>query len=1017
MKNWKPFVSVMCAVMLVAGSSPVSNARSAVDSATGMSMAATENVVARKSVSGELVINDNSYNLDTIIEQSLGDGTVIKVGVDLTGVGQTVIPKQVTMLTGWKIGNFFEPEEYETKKSLGNDIEGATLTFESGSNVSIKSIDFKMPDKSVTVPEGVTVTFENCSFDSTIVNDGEAVFHNCVFENGKIENNGTALYTGTTEEPENTAKPQDPVTGGELVIDDSNPYDLDDVLAASLGEKDVVKIAYNMAGVGNTVLPAQVKTFMGWQKESILTQEGEKVRSLGNNIAGETFSFENGSSAMVKSIDFRMPENSITIPEGATVTFVNCSFSNTIVNNGAAVFDHCVFQNGKIENNGAAEYRNGTQEPENLGTPSETHVPLGIVVNQTGVKQAVKGVEYTGELAFELSGTNKDNANVAVTVTPADVGLRATVTDGKVVVTGTPEKSGSVEITLTASAQGDADVTGTALLTVNEPLSVSIEGQLDCVTAGQNGYTDYLNVSVTEGENGEKVNYYDYSQKNPDAQLEVMLSPEGSGMAANWIYDRISVSGIPEQAGTYYVTVTLKDKDQVVSSNKAELRIYTGEETLKGQFVTLDGSQSTWDMEPYEIWNSDHAVVPTFLKTIYGSHESGLYGIIGNNQSVGTDTLVVPAGCDVVLENIKIYSSVKIIVEKGGSLTLRDSVAYGTVEVNGGTFSMDQYAALTDQLILNDGSVLKDAQVVSNGRFLADGSDKKVADTVVIVNGTVTAQGSNTIEADCGHGDEPGQTALQVNGELVIPEGSVLTVIGGGDELYAPGWIGGAGVSLNNGTISGDGKLMVQGGVGVDGPGGNGIDGVGKITVAELESAGGDSKELIVGQAKGGDAVGKNVIVTTKDPILKGGDGNPVGSAIVTVRADKSELKELIAQMEKVNASDYTAESYQAFQDALASAKAVLQDESATQEQVDQATANLKAAWERLEKKQGESDNPEGNKPGENGQKPKEDNSQGSGDGNITVPQTGDSVPAAAMIGLLGASCLALAIRKRKSSD
>ena len=93
-------------------------------------------------------------------------------------------------------------------------------------------------------------------------------------------------------------------------------------------------------------------------------------------------------------------------------------------------------------------------------------------------------------------------------------------------------------------------------------------------------------------------------------RLEVSLSPEGSGMSANWLFDRISVSGTPEKAGTYDVSVTLTDKGQAVSSNKVELRIYTGDETLKGQFETLDGSQATWDMEPYEIWNSDNAVVP-----------------------------------------------------------------------------------------------------------------------------------------------------------------------------------------------------------------------------------------------------------------------------------------------------------------------------------------------------------------------------------------------------------------------
>ena len=136
---------------------------------------------------------------------------------------------------------------------------------------------------------------------------------------------------------------------------------------------------------------------------------------------------------------------------------------------------------------------------------------------------------------------------------------------------------------------------------------------------------------------------------------------------------------------TYQVTAVLKDKGQTVVSNSAELRIYRGDETLKEQFEGLDENVSEWDMERMRSGPVITRVVPTNLETIYGSHESGLYGIIGNNKSVASDTLVIPAGCDVTFENIKIYSSVKIIVEKGGSLTLRDSVAYGPIEVNGGT--------------------------------------------------------------------------------------------------------------------------------------------------------------------------------------------------------------------------------------------------------------------------------------------------------------------------------------------
>lgn len=59
---------------------------------------------------------------------------------------------------------------------------------------------------------------------------------------------------------------------------------------------------------------------------------------------------------------------------------------------------------------------------------------------------------------------------------------------------------------------------------------------------------------------------------------------------------------------------------------------------------------------------------------------------------------------------MKIYSSVKIVVEKGGKLTLDDSVAYGAVEVNGGTLSAKNSSSFVNQITLNDGSALEDAK-------------------------------------------------------------------------------------------------------------------------------------------------------------------------------------------------------------------------------------------------------------------------------------------------------------------
>lgn len=64
--------------------------------------------------------------------------------------------------------------------------------------------------------------------------------------------------------------------------------------------------------------------------------------------------------------------------------------------------------------------------------------------------------------------------------------------------------------------------------------------------------------------------------------------------------------------------------------------------------------------------------------------------------------------------------------------------------------------------------------------------------------------------------------------------------------------------------------------------------------------------------------------------------------------ADKSDLNNAITSAGQLNQGDYTAESWQAFVDALAAAQAVAADENATVEQIAEALANLNTAREAL---------------------------------------------------------------------
>ena len=90
------------------------------------------------------------------------------------------------------------------------------VVFPAGSKISVDRINFYKRNRSdaegavVEVQKGAVVHFSNCTFSNTPVVNGTAVFEDCTFATGKIENNGSATYTGSTKEPENTEPPPCP---------------------------------------------------------------------------------------------------------------------------------------------------------------------------------------------------------------------------------------------------------------------------------------------------------------------------------------------------------------------------------------------------------------------------------------------------------------------------------------------------------------------------------------------------------------------------------------------------------------------------------------------------------------------------------------------------------------------------------------------------------------------------------------------------------------------------------------
>ena len=233
---------------------------------------------------------------------------------------------------------------------------------------------------------------------------------------------------------------------------------------------------------------------------------------------------------------------------------------------------------------------------------------------------------------------------------------------------------------------------------------------------------------------------------------------------------------------------------------------------------------------------------------------------------------------------MKVLSSVKIKVENGGTLNLRDSSIYGQIEVeDGGTISVnhDDYSgkfltgtSINGQLILNDGATIKNSMIYSNTNFLPNGTQARHnTSPVVVISGNVKVEGKVYIKGDeAATGTDPatgksysGQPALKVSsGTLTIGEGSQLAAYGGGN--IATTSVGGAAVILDNGTISGAGTLIAVAGRGHGDNGGNAVEGTGNVKIAKAYLEGG-STSVMNKNAEPGKAYTESVTIS---PSTKG---------------------------------------------------------------------------------------------------------------------------------------------------
>ena len=472
-------------------------------------------------------------------------------------------------------------------------------------------------------------------------------------------------------------------------------------------------------------------------------------------------------------------------------------------------------------------------------------------------------------------------------------------------------------------------------------LHVKIEGTFDSALVGQDNYDAVSSASVggaSSNKNSDVTVYgamlekgkepTDSDWKELDNMSQIKLdgkkcsvsivpdtasgTPADSDSGMQGVYMTISsaltLSGTPKDAGNYLISVKITDQQgREAVSNTLPFHVYTGEETLADRLVTDNFKQYesglyAWDiMEPWAIKNfgsnvdgeTESVRVPKDLEAWFGSHVSGTYGYLGYDlpwkQVVSGDipqTLYIPEGCNLTLTNMKILSSVRIVIENGGKLTLDDSVVQGIIDVqSGGTFSMNYSsynnefttgASLCGQLRLADGAILENAAIYSHANYLANGNltDRTTSEPVVTATGNVTIKGKVFIKGDDG-GSDIGQMALRVsNGTLTLEDGAELVAYGGSGKtlLYTEG---GTAIELDNATITGNGKVTAIGGDVLWGNGGTGVTGNGIISTKEafLQGATANtSKKAVPGKATDG-----NVKVTSTSKHIE--DGTEISGA------------------------------------------------------------------------------------------------------------------------------------------
>ena len=470
-----------------------------------------------------------------------------------------------------------------------------------------------------------------------------------------------------------------------------------------------------------------------------------------------------------------------------------------------------------------------------------------------------------------------------------------------------------------------------------------------------------LQIAYTDKETPSDSDFKDAKDVANDLQLEAKIISGDSGMQAKYskMDNSVKLSGIPSKKGTYKVFV--QSKDGKLKSNELDFEVFDSNEVtleerlVESEFRALKNPETKkeWDMKPWVIKkfgkDKEEVTVPKNLKLWFGSRESGKYSELGypiDENKPTTQTLVVTG--ELYLINMKILSSVNIVVKDGGKLNLSDSSLYGKITVeNGGTLEVnyDDYhksfasgSSINGQIILKDGATLQNSVIYSNANYLTDGKNAKHIQTpVVSVQGNATIKGNVFIRGDEAPTGEQykGQGAMEIakGKTLTIEKDAKLGLFAGG--RYALTSNGGDALKLE-GTVTGKGTLIAVGGNGrFSGKGGNGVSGNGTISVDNAYLRGGNS---YMSKNEGGKAVLDSITIE------KNTKGYTIDGKNSTNSVENAKL-----QNEAPNWNGYTAPSKELL-DKLSTENAPSIVGEREKEKFEKELENIKNNLEKIEK-------------------------------------------------------------------